>query len=401
MVADKETSLTYGQIFAVREFQVLFGGNAAAGIAFTMQKFALAALVYAETKSPLLAALAYLAGFAPQVIGALTLMSFADRIAPRAFIAGFAFTQGISALVLASGVLPIWGMFVLVMALGMVSAVGGAVHIGVLVEVLPAGGFVLGRSLMSITSGITDIVGFAAGGIFIAVVGPAPALYCAAAVLVAASVIYRIGLRRRPARTSRRTGSTIQATISGNRRLLGNPATRPLLLTLWIPNGLIVGAETQLIPYAGNSAGILFVTSAAGTLIGNIVLGRWVPSDLRRRLVVPLRVLLAVPYLCFLLNPGTVPAAIAVGVASIGFATSLAIQEQFLAVLPDDLTGQGFGLAGSGLVAFQAISAAIVGFAAEVFSPGQAMAGAAVLSLLATAVLGVRVRARQPSVLEG
>ena len=70
---------TYRALFTVGEFRALFGAQAMVA-GQTMQMLALSTLVYARTASPLLAAVAYLAGFAPQALGAATLLSLADRV---------------------------------------------------------------------------------------------------------------------------------------------------------------------------------------------------------------------------------------------------------------------------------------------------------------------------------
>jgi hypothetical protein len=76
---------TYNALLANGEFRALFTGNAAAVAGQIMQMLVLSALVYATTKSPLLAALAFFGGLLPQAVGALTLLSVADRVRPRGF----------------------------------------------------------------------------------------------------------------------------------------------------------------------------------------------------------------------------------------------------------------------------------------------------------------------------
>ncbi len=88
------------------------------------------------------------------------------------------------------------------------------------------------------------------------------------------------------------------ATWRGNRRLFADPVIRTVLIMQWVPNGL-VGAEVLAVPYAGDQAGLLFTAAAIGMMGGDFVVGRFVPADRRVRLVVPLYLLLAVPYLAF------------------------------------------------------------------------------------------------------
>jgi len=74
---------TFREVLAVREFRALWasqilsvGGDRLALVALTL-------LVYDRTRSPLLAAAAYAAGYVPWVIGGLLLSGLADRLPRR------------------------------------------------------------------------------------------------------------------------------------------------------------------------------------------------------------------------------------------------------------------------------------------------------------------------------
>jgi predicted MFS family arabinose efflux permease len=84
------------------------------------------------------------------------------------------------------------------------------------------------------------------------------------------------------------------------------------------------------VPYAGHHAGWLFASGAAGMLLGDIVVGRFLTEAVRERLVGPLRILLAVPYLGFATAPTLPLACVLAFVASIGFAASLPLQERLI-----------------------------------------------------------------------
>ncbi len=375
---------TFREIFAVAEFRALFAGQSLTTAGRTMQMLALSALVYAATGAPLLAALALLGGLLPQAIGALTLLSYADRVRPRGFLGAWYAAKAVAALLLASGVLPIWAMLALIMAFGAGDALAAAVSGAVLAEILP-GGYVLGRSVLNISGGAMQILGFAAGGAMLALLDARGALFVAAGLIAWSALVTVAGLRSRPPRATGRAG--VAATWRADRALLGSPAVRPLLLAAWVPNGLIVGAEAMYVPYAGPAAGFLFMAGAAGMLLGDLVVGRWVPATARDRLTSPLQSLLAVPYLMFLLHPGPATAAVAVFLASIGYAGTLGLQQRLLEVVPGELTGQAIGLEASGRMTFQAIGAALIGAVAEVTGAATAMTVAGVASLLVTVAL--------------
>jgi MFS family permease len=385
--------VTYREIFARREFRALFASSAIAVAGKTMEMLALSTVVYVHTHSPLLAAVAYLGGFLPQAVGALTLLSLADRLSPRAALVTWSVVNAAVVAVLALGVLPVWAMLMLIMFAGLGEAVVGAVGGTVVVDVLSGGAYVLGRSVLNISVGGMQIVGYAIGGALLALAGSAGAFWAAAGLALVTATISRFGLRKRPPRTVGR--ASLAETWRGNRVLFGRRATRTLLLAQWLPNGLIVGAEAMYVPYAGEAAGALFAAAAGGMLLGDLVIGRWTRPALRSRLGLPLYSLLAVPYLAFAVRPSPYLATALVAVASFGYAATLTLQERFLAVVPDELLGQGLGLAGSGMMTMQAVAAAAVGTVAELFTPGVAMALAAAGSLAASFALLARPGSRQ------
>ncbi|MER6943184.1 MFS transporter [Nonomuraea sp. NPDC000554] len=372
---------TYRDVFAVGEFRTLFAGSTAGVAGGTMAMLALSTLVYAHTGSPFLAAMAYLAGFLPQALGSLVLGGLADRLPTRPLLAGWELVRACVLVTFASGTLPVWAMLALVMAVGLFESVSMAARMALVTDLLPGNGYVLGRSVLNIAVGAMQIGGFAGGGLLLTLIGPGAALWGAAALAVVVSLVYRLGLRARSPRTTERRS------IRGARELLGDRRLRGLLLVQWVPNGLIVGAEALYVPFAGQSAGVLFVAAAGGMLVGDAVVGRWTTPESRLRLAVPLYVLLAVPYLAFAAGPGIWVAAGLVAVASFGFSGSLGNQERYVAALPEEMRGQGLGLAGSGMQTGQALAASLTGTVAEAVPVHVTMALAAVASLVATACL--------------
>jgi predicted MFS family arabinose efflux permease len=134
--------------------------------------------------------------------------------------------------------------------------------------------------------------------------------------------------------------------------------------------------------------------------VGDMAVGRLVPAAVRRRLATPLRLLLAVPYVFFVLRPGVALSAVAVTVASVGFAASLVLQERLMRLTPDGLAGQALGLHATGMTALQGVGAVLAGTLAQLTSPAVAMtlmAAASVTVTLTLAALG-RHEERRPAV---
>jgi predicted MFS family arabinose efflux permease len=171
-----------------------------------------------------------------------------------------------------------------------------------------------------------------------------------------------------------------------------------------VPNGLVVGCESLFVPYGneasaghGSLAGWLFASTAAGMMAGDLAIGRFVPPGWRDRIIEPLRLLLAVPYLLFFLTP---PPAVAVPLgflASAGYAASLPLQDRLIRHTDDAIQGQVLGLHMSGMMIWQAIGALIAGAVASFVPPAAAMGTMAAASTAVTLQLVPGLRRSAPA----
>ncbi|OEJ24554.1 hypothetical protein AR457_08445 [Streptomyces agglomeratus] len=383
---------TYRDLFRLREFTPLFLSSAAQVAAQTVSGLALGTLVYGVTGSPLLSALAMFGPSLAQVVGASTLLAAADRLPPRSALSGLSLLFALGTAAQAVPGLPVPAPLALALGLGAVSALGGGVRYGLLHEILAKEGYLLGRSLFGMATGATQICGFAAGGALVTTLSPHGALLTGAALHLLAATVARFGLSRRPPRATGRP--SIAGTWRNNALLWSSAPRRHVYLALWVPNGLIVGCESLYVPYAPEHAGLLFACGALGMLAGDILVGRCVPRQRRGRLVVPLCLLLAAPYLVFAVRPGLPLAMTAVVLATVGYSAGLLLQERLMALTPDALSGHALGLHSSGMLTMQGAGAALAGGAAQYTSPSTAMAVMAAASLAVTLALAPGLRGR-------
>ncbi|MEW9551869.1 MFS transporter [Nonomuraea sp. NPDC050783] len=381
---------TYGQLLRTAGFTPLFVATSVQVTASTTSGLALGVLVYATTRSPLLAALSMFGPSLAQVAGATVLLSAADRLPPRAALAGIAAVLGLGTAVLAVPGLPVWALFAVLLGLGPVASLGGGVRWGLLNELLPREGYLLGRSVMNMAMGVVQIAGFAGGGALVAALSPRGALLAAAALHLAEAAVLRYGLGHRPPRAAGRP--SVAATWRANVLLWSSAPRRHVYLALWVPNGLIVGCESLFVPYAPEHAGVLFAAGAAGMLAGDVVVGRFVPASWRERLGSPLRLLLAVPYLAFALEPGLPVAVAVVASASTGYAASLLLQERLMALTPEEMGGHALGLHSAGMLTLQGVGAALAGALAQLTSAATAMTAMAAASVAVTLALARGLR---------
>ncbi|MFI1990455.1 MFS transporter [Actinoplanes sp. NPDC020271] len=384
-VADR--GATYREVFAEPRFRVLFFARTAAIAAESLRIFALSVLVFERTGSALLSALAFAAGFLPQLVGGVLLGALTDRIRPRPLIVTGYLAGGAAALLIATVDLPVTAQLTIIalVACGTPIFMGAA---GRLVsEVLTGDAYVLGRSVLNIASSGAQLIGLAVGGVAVAALGPGQALLIAAGGHVLAAVIVRLGLPDLDGVAGEK-GSAVRASVTGAGELLGDPVIRRLLLLHWLPAACVAGAEALLVAYAtargfpAGSAGALMAALPVGMLLGDLIVGRWVRPATRERLTRPL-VLLAGGPLILLVTGIPLAVTLTVLVASgAGAAYQLGLQRPLLQATPELRRGQMFALLSTGLMTLQGLSPVGLGAIAQLSTPGTAVALAGATTLL-------------------
>ncbi|MER7919239.1 MULTISPECIES: MFS transporter [unclassified Streptomyces] len=381
---------SYRSLFCTPGFTPLFLGSAAQTAAGTVGSLALGTLVYRATGSPLLSAVSMFGPSLAQVLGAAVLLSGADRLPPRTALTAIALVFAAGTALQALPGLPVGALFAVLLAMGLVASLGGGVRWGLLNEILPKDGYLPGRSVFNMMSGLTQIAGFATGGALLAALAPRDCLVLSAALYLAAALALRLGLSARPPRSAGRPSAA--ATWCANSRLWSHRSRRLTYLGLWLPNGMVVGCESLYVSYAPHAAGTLFACGALGMFAGDVTVGRLLPPRVRRWLATPLLLLLAAPYLAFAAHPPLPLAALCVALASVGFGASLVQQERLMDLTPDELAGQALGLHSSGMLTMQGVSAAAAGAVAQLTTPAAGMALMAAGSIAVTLVLAAAGR---------
>ncbi|MFH7336784.1 MFS transporter [Streptomyces sp. KHY 26] len=397
---------SYRSLFRTPEFTPLLLGAAAQTAAGTVGGLALGTLVYRSTGSPLLSAVSIFGPSLAQVLGATVLLSGADRLPPRTALSAIALAFAAGTALQAVPGLPVGAVFAVLLVLGLVASLGGGVRWGLLNEILPKDGYLPGRSLFNMMSGLMQIAGFATGGALLAALSPRVCLLLSAALYLTAALALRLGLTARPPRTAGRPSAA--ATWRTNALLWSERSRRLTYLGLWIPNGMVVGCESLYVSYDAHAAGTLFACGALGMFAGDVTVGRLLPPRVRRNTATPLLLVLAVPYLLFSAHPPLPVAAVCVTLASVGFGASLVQQERLMELTPGGLAGQALGLHSSGMLTMQGVSAAVAGAVAQLTTPETGMTAMAAGSVAVTLVLAAAgrraprpVNAATPAAVEG
>ncbi len=361
---------------------MLFAAQLLRVVAGVSEILGVSVLVYARTGSALLSAIAYGAGFLPQLLGGALFTAAADRFPPRALLAVQLLTRAVPGAVIGLINLPVGAMLGLIALVTCFYPMYGAAVGGLLPEVLDGDRYVLGRSMMGAVASGGQVLGLGVGGAVLALLSAQQLMLAAAAALVAAAAVVRLRLGHRPARAAGGGRGSVHATIAGNRALLADRRVRGLLLAQWLPASFVTGAESLIVAYVGalgkpeSTASALLVALPIGMLAGNLVVGRFCRPRTRERLSFPMAALMGLPLLAFaLLIPVPVGTALLV-LTGAGFGYELGLQRRFVDALPNHLQGQGFGLRSAGLMGGQGAGTAAAGGLAAALGPGGAMAAA-------------------------
>jgi len=382
-----EVRTSFRSVFNVNGFGALFVGTTLGQLGVSLQILAFSVAVFDLTRSPTWSSVAFAAGFLPQVVGGLFLPSLADRAPARLLLPLGALLRCGSAALLASGILPLASAIALIAAAALVQPLFSAGQSGLVARLLSGDRYVLGRSLFTMTSLVSQLAGLGLGGVLLGFVGTGGALLVAAGSQLVAALVLALGLPRLPVSGGLNARWRIGGTWRAYREIFAVPLLRSLLLLWWIPLGLFAGAESLAVAYAGQAGvngavtGVMLAAAPFGGFVGELAVGRGCRPSTRERLVLPLLILMGLGLLPLGFQPRPLMAAVLLGLASLGLAYELGRQAEFRAGLPPGHESVGFGLFGVGVMTTQGVGPLLGGPLASAIGTGPAMAacGAAIL----------------------
>ncbi|WP_020134572.1 MFS transporter [Streptomyces sp. 351MFTsu5.1] len=387
---------TYREVLADPRFRLLFTSRAVSITADALRITTFSVLIFSATGSALLSAVGFGIGFIPQLFGSLLLGSLADRLPPRALIAGGYTLTCAAALLLALVRMPVAASLGVVALVALATPVFHGASSRLVARSLEGDAYVLGRSLNNIAGAGAQLFGLALGGAIVAALGPRQALAVSAVLHLGCALAIRIRLPRlQPAESGGTPGraeggsGAVRASLHGAGLLLRGRTVRRLMLAQWLPVAFVAGAEGLIVAYAGERRfapgwyAVLMGCLPVGMLVGDLLVGRLLRPRTRERLVVPLIALAGLPLIGFAAEPGVGVSACLLLLSGLGYAYGLGLQRPFLDALPPGGQGQAFGLLGSGSMTLQGVGPACFGSVAAVIGTGGAIAlagGAAVLA---------------------
>ena len=392
----------FRDVFAVREFRALWASQSLSEVGDRLALVALTFLVYARTGSPLLAAVAYAAGYVPWVIGGLLFSGLGDRLPRREVMVACDVIRAALVAVMLIPRIPVGALVALLYLTTMAQAPFEAARSAILPDIAAGERYALAAAVMQTSFRVAIVAGAAVGGITVAVIGTRPALGVDAATFLASAVLVRFGTRSRPAAAE--PGPHALAQLGeGVRMLLGDKAIRTLMMLGWlialysIPEGIAA-------PYAARlsggpaAAGLLIASGQAGAVLVAPAFTKNIGPLTRLRWMGPMAVCTCAVLLLTAFRPG-----LAVSMAIFALSGTFAIYQiaantAFVQWVPDKRRAQAFGLANMGTVVSQGAAIMAAAAAAEVVAPATVIAFGGGLGTLTACGLAIRWRRITPVV---
>jgi MFS family permease len=394
---------TFRDVFAVREFRALWFSEILSVTGDRLALVALTLLVYERTKSPLLAALAYAAGYLPWVIGGLFLADLADRYPRRSVMIVCDAVRTILVAAMVVPHVPLLALVALLFATTMFAPPFESARASITPDILDGEHYALGTAVIQTTFLAGQVVGAAGGGVAVAFVGVHVALIIDAVTFVLSGLFIGLGTHARPAAAKPETvQSSPWARMRGGFKLVfGDRALRTLLMLGWlvafytIPEGIAAPYAAKL---GGGSiaTGLVLASTVFSTTIATPLFTRFVRPRRRLAWMGPLAVLTCATLVLTALRPGLAASLVIFSLSAAFGVYQLAANTAFVVRVPNERRAQAFGIANMGVIVGQGAAFVAAGAAAEVVSPAAVIAVGGGIGAVAGVILTLRWRHVSP-----
>jgi predicted MFS family arabinose efflux permease len=387
----------------VREFRALWLSEVLSVTGDRLALVAVALLVYDRTRSPLLAAVTYAAGYLPWVVGGLFLAGLADRRPRRSVMVTCDAARAVLVAAMVVPHAPLWVLVALLFATTMFAPPFESARAAITPDILDGERYTLGTAVIQTTFLAGQVAGAAAGGAAVALIGVRPSLVVDCVTFVLSGLLIGLGTRSRPAASPPDTvrPSAWARIGEGFGLVFGDRALRTLLLFGWlvvfytIPEGVAA-------PYAASlgggpaAAGLVLASTAAATAVGTPLFTRFLRPRRRLDLMGPLAVLTCATLMLTVLRPGLALSLVIFSVSAAFGVYQIAANTAFVVRVPAGRRAQAFAIANMGVVVGQGAAFIAAGAAATVLTPAQVIAAGGGIGTVVALVLTLSWRHLSP-----
>ncbi len=384
----------FREVLRNREFRWLWFADLQSLLGDQFARVALSILVFDATGSGLFTASVYALTYLPAVLGGVLLGSLADRLPRRALLVGADLIRAVLLAAMSIPSVPVGGVAALLALAVIVGAPWKAAEAALVADILQGERFALGTGLRVATVQGAQLLGFAAGGVVVGVIGSRPALAVDALSFAISAAMIGLRVRPRPPATRGPAGGW----TAGLRVISGSRQLRILIGFSWL-TGILVIPEGLAPPYAQHvgggpaATGMLLAAGPAGVMVGSLALLRLIPAARRERLVAPAAIAAGVPLVGCWLDPGLAGAGLLWALSGACAAFQAQVIIEFVQAVPVQRRGQAIGVASAGLLAVQGVGLLLGGLASELWALPTTVAAAglaATACALALALLRCR-----------
>ncbi len=394
---------SYSEVFRTRGYLAIFLAAALSTWGDYLARVTVAAFVFKETGSPFAAAATFAVSLLPSIFGRSLLAPIADRI-PYKYVlitAHLLRAALVGALILAVDTrASLWILFAL---LFLIELVGGPAVASsqILMTDLFSDRRLYARALGmgTMSEQVNQAIGLGLGGLVVAWAGTDGALWFDLATFLLSALVIAVVVRVQAIRGTPSAGVVgfFRDIGDGAGYLFRHPVLRSLLALSLCSVWAIAAPEAVAIAYAhaqdpsgaARLGGLLMAAPILGAVAGLVMVGRWQPERQNSRIIV-MALLMPLPLVGTMFAPAVPIAWLLWFGCGVLQAFMLPLQSTFSLVIPAQMRGRVFGLAGALSVAASGVAFLVAGLLAELTSPASAVAVIAVGSLLAIVVLAVR-----------
>jgi Major Facilitator Superfamily len=394
---------TFRDVFAVREFRALWFSEVLSVAGDRLALVALTLLTFYHTRSPLLTAIVYAAGYLPWVIGGLFLAGVADRRPRRSVMVVCDVIRAVLVAIMVIPVLPLGVLVALLFAATMFAPPFESARAAITPDILQGERYALGTAVIQSTFLAGQTVGAVGGGFAVAFLGVRPALVIDAATFVVSALFIALGTRTRPAaaRPEMVQSSPLARMRDGFGLLFGDQALRTLLLLGWlvvfytIPEGVAAPYAARL---GGGSiaTGLVLASTVFSTTIATPLFTRFVRPRRRLAWMGPLAMLTCATLVLTVFRPGLAASLVIFSLSAAFGVYQLAANTAFVVRVPNERRAQAFGIANMGVIVGQGAAFVAAGAAAEVVAPAVVIAVGGGIGAIVALVLTLRWRHVSP-----
>jgi MFS family permease len=362
--------VTYSDIFAEREFRVLFTSRVLSTIGDFLARAALTIAVFADTGSEALMGITFALTVLPDLVGGPVLAGLADRLPRRAVMVAADFGRALLLLVMAIPEVSLYALWGLLFVIRLLDSPFNSAYISTMSVVLPGRRLVRGTAVTQLVNHVAYTVGYGLGGVIVTATGLSVVLVFNSATFVLSGIVILLGVVARPATADTDTPPTLFGSARVAIRYIFRDPRLRLIMLFPFAIATCLASETLAAPYAtqinhGSAvAGLLMGAGPAGIVIGLWLLPMVIPEQRTRHLVI-LSIVSCAPLALFYIAPGAVLSIVLIVVSGISLYYWIPLSAEFTQAIPNNMRGQAVGLLTTMMRATQGIAILFFGLAAQ------------------------------------